>query len=135
MATYFHYGPQGETRHLTDDSGVVTDSYIYSAYGELLSKTGSTRNFHLYGGRFGYYTEGKTGIILAGARAYHPHLMRWLQRDPILLDGGYNFYEYVNGNPVKHYDDSGLEPATVAAGTVIVVDAGVATIASKNVTL
>ena len=107
--TYFHYGPQGETRHLTDDSGVVTDSYIYSAYGELLSKTGSTRNFHLYGGRFGYYTEGKTGIILAGARAYHPHLMRWLQRDPILLDGGYNFYEYVGGNPVMYVDPTGLE--------------------------
>jgi hypothetical protein len=32
----------GSTRALTDASGVVTDSYIYDAYGNRLSSTGTT---------------------------------------------------------------------------------------------
>ena len=40
--------------------------------------------------------------------------MRWLQRDPILLDGGDNFYEYVMGNPVRYVDPTGEAAAAVS---------------------
>ncbi|MCB0333344.1 MAG: RHS repeat-associated core domain-containing protein, partial [Bdellovibrionales bacterium] len=80
------------------------------------STTGTTDNRHRYGGKYGYYTEGVTGIILAGARAYHPYIMRWLQRDPILLDGGDNFYEYVMGNPERFVDPTGEEPKSTLGG-------------------
>ncbi len=50
--------------------------------------------------------------------------MRWLQRDPILLDGGESFYEYVMGNPVRFVDPTGK-----AAAAISVLDALAAAIA------
>ncbi len=116
--SYYHYGPQGETRHLTNSSGTVTDSYRFSAYGVPLYTSGSTNNYHKYGGKYGYYTEGVTGIILAGARAYHPYLMRWLQRDPIGIEGGINLYEYVKSNPMRYFDATGYKPEESILGPV-----------------
>lgn len=107
---YYHFGPQGETRYLTGSTGTVADSYLYSAYGATITTTGSDPNFHMYGGKYGYYTDGPNGIILAGVRWYHPTLMRWLSRDPIGYEGGTNLYDYVHGNPVKFIDPSGLSP-------------------------
>ncbi|MDD2942935.1 MAG: RHS repeat-associated core domain-containing protein [bacterium] len=103
---WLHYGPQGETRYLTNSSGVITDSYNYSAYGVLTATTGSSYNSFRYGGKVGYYSYG--GLILAGQRWYHPGLMRWFSRDPILYDGGDNVYAYVEGNPVGYTDRTGL---------------------------
>ena len=30
---WYHHGPQGETRYLTNAAGAVADSYVYTAYG------------------------------------------------------------------------------------------------------
>lgn len=98
---WYHLGPQGETRYLTDSAGAVTDTYAYTAYGLPVASTGSTPNAYKYGGKYGYYTDGPTGIILAGARWYSPYLMRWLTRDPIGYEGGTNLYEYVGGRPIR----------------------------------
>ncbi len=65
---WYQYGPQGETRALTNSAGTVTDTYRYTAYGELLGSTGSTVNPFRYGGKFGYYTDVTSGLIIAGQR-------------------------------------------------------------------
>ncbi|WKZ57695.1 MAG: RHS repeat-associated core domain-containing protein [Bdellovibrionota bacterium] len=106
---WYHYGPQGETRYLTDSSGSVTDTYRYTAYGVPLSTSGSSLNPFRYGGKFGYFYDGFTGILRAGERWYAPHLMRWISRDPILFDGGYNVYEYVSGRVTGYVDPDGTE--------------------------
>jgi hypothetical protein len=41
---YFLTDAQHSTRMLTNDSGAVSDSYAYSAYGELTDSSGSTPN-------------------------------------------------------------------------------------------
>lgn len=107
---WYHFGPQGETRNLTDSSGSVTDTYTYTAYGVPLSTSGSSVNPFRYGGKYGYFYDGFTGILRAGERWYAPHLMRWISRDPILFDGGYNVYEYVGGRVMGFVDPSGEEP-------------------------
>ncbi|WKZ57693.1 MAG: RHS repeat-associated core domain-containing protein [Bdellovibrionota bacterium] len=107
---WYHYGPQGETRHLTDSSGSVTDTYRYTAYGVPLSSSGSSLNPFRYGGKFGYFYDGFTGILRAGERWYAPHLMRWISRDPILFEGGYNVYEYVGARVTGFVDPEGLMP-------------------------
>ena len=109
---WYHYGPQGETRQLTNSSGTVVDTYLYDAYGKQIASTGSDTNPYRYGGKYGYYTDGWSGIILAGQRWYSPDLKRWLSRDPIAYDGGENLYGYVRQNPVGFVDPSGLAPFT-----------------------
>ena len=106
---WYEFGPQGETRALTDSSGNVTDTYYYNAYGVPITSTGSTLNPFRYGGKYGYYWDEKTGLILAGFRWYSPHLMRWLSRDPIGYEGGVNLYGYVEQNPVNYIDPDGLD--------------------------
>ncbi len=94
---FYCYGPQGETRNLTDISGTVVDTYRYNAYGKTLATTGSNANPFRNGGKFGYYTDTDTGLQLAGARWYSPNAFRWLSRDPIHYRGGDNLYSYVSG--------------------------------------
>lgn len=81
-----------------------------------VSASGSTENPFRYGGKYGYYTDNKTGLILAGQRWYSPHLMRWLSRDPIGYEGGYNLYGYVDQNPVSKIDPDGLNGGAIAVG-------------------
>jgi RHS repeat-associated protein len=106
---WYHFGPQGETRQLTDDTGSTVNTYAYDAYGKTLSSSGSIVNPYRYAGKFGYYTDGTAGMMLAGARWYSPHLKRWISRDPINYEGGYNLYDYVGQNPIVFVDPTGLE--------------------------
>ena len=114
-SSWYEFGPQGETRTLTNGSGSSTDTYYYNAYGEIISSSGSTTNPYRYGGKFGYYTETFTGLELATQRWYSPQLMRWISRDPILYKGGVNLYEYVASRPVKLNDPMGQSLANRSA--------------------
>ena len=107
---YYQGGPQQEVRQLTDDTGAVTSSYTYTAYGVPVASSGTEFNPHRYGGRVGYYSEGELGLIIATHRLYSPELMRWINRDPIEYAGGDNLYAYVRGNPVGFVDPSGYAP-------------------------
>ncbi len=113
---WYEFGPQGETRTLRNSSGSSTDTYYYNAYGEQTSSTGSTVNPYRYGGKYGYYSEPYTGLVLATQRWYSPQLMRWVSRDPIGYDGGVNLYEYVGSRPTGGTDPSGLDTVVIIGG-------------------
>lgn len=126
QSRYYHFGPQGETRYLTNSAGAVTDSYVYLAYGKELVSSGNSYNRHRYGGRFGYYNDGLNGHLLVGRRWYSTYLMRWLTYDPIGYQGGTNLYQYVSGNPVNRVDPSGMFDLDFSAGFHVPVSPGVA---------
>jgi RHS repeat-associated protein len=107
QSLYYHFGPQGEARQVTDGSGNIQLTYVFTAYGVPIASSGSAYNRHRYGGKYGYFTDIQ-GMILAWHRWYNPQALRWLNRDPISYDGGDNTYAYVGGNPVRFVDPSGL---------------------------
>lgn len=125
LSLWYAYGPQDETRYMTDDTGVVADSYRYDGYGRSTYVNGSDVNPFRYGGKTGYYSEGEAGMMLATFRWSMPTLARWANRDPIGYWGGANQYEYVNGRPTYFIDPLGLDPTqAVSEGRRRLHDAG-----------
>lgn len=98
----------GSVRVLVDDSGAVTDTYVYSAFGELVHRTGSTP---LVFGFAGEEYDSATGYYYLRARYYDPTTGRFLSMDPV--DGSndrplsHNDYVYAEANPVGRFDPSG----------------------------
>jgi RHS repeat-associated protein len=117
-ATTSYYLPdaQGSTRALTTPAAAITDTYRYSAFGDIETQTGTTTNNYLYTGQ---QFDASTGLYSLRARYYDPNVGRFLSRDtypinhqnPVEL----NRYVYAAGNPVRYSDPSGLESEGYAA--------------------
>ncbi|MDM1022278.1 RHS repeat-associated core domain-containing protein [Acinetobacter sp. VNK23] len=56
----------------------------------------------------GQYYDSETGIFYNYFRDYDPITGRYVESDPIGLDGGLNTYGYVGGNPLHLIDPLGL---------------------------
>ena len=104
----YHYDGQGSTLALTDANGDVTDTYAYSAFGEVTAHTGSTVNPFQYIGQKQYYRDGETGEYEVRRRTYEAAYSRWLTRDPDAFVDGTNQYKYVLNLPTLIVDPSGM---------------------------
>jgi len=68
----------------------------------------------VYNLRFpGQYFDSETGLHYNYFRDYDPYTARYLQSDPIGLNGGVNTYRYGYANPTKYIDAYGLSAADV----------------------
>ncbi len=100
-------------RVITDSNGNPVWRWDSAPFGETLpdenpQKTGSTSNF-VFNLRFpGQYFDRETNLHYNYFRDYDPQTGRYIQSDPIGLDGGMNTFGYVSGNPISKSDPSGL---------------------------
>ncbi|QDV52186.1 RHS repeat domain-containing protein [Gimesia fumaroli] len=109
-SSFYHFDPLGSTRELTDASETVTDSYLYSVFGEVKSSTGTTVNPYQWAGKEGYYRDSESGLYSLRNRFYDSNQGRFKSEDPIGFDAGdNNLYRYVGNNAATDTDPSGLQ--------------------------
>lgn len=109
-ATYFyHHDSRGSTVALTDGTGTVINAYAYGPFGEITRRREAVANRFTYVGAHGVQDDGD-GLFFMRHRYYDARTGRFVSRDPIGFDGGYNLYGYVGGDVANEVDPSGLEP-------------------------
>jgi len=106
--SYYGYDGTGSVRYLTDSTGTVTDNYDYDAFGNLLSKTGSTVNeYRFHGERF----DEETGLYYLRARYMDPNTGRFTTMDTYAGNNNepmsLHKYSFAGNNPVNEIDPSG----------------------------
>ena len=80
----------------------------YDAFGETLTRSGSTATPVQFAGTSGYEVDAATGLLLLGNRYYDASVERFLSSDP--AQAGSNWYAYCDNNPLGWVDLMGLRP-------------------------
>ena len=115
---YYIYDGLGSTRQLISTAGAVTDSWGYSAFGELASHTGSTTNLFLFNAQ---QIDAGSGDYYLRARYYDPSSGRLLAQDP--FEGNahdpitLHRYLYAGDDSVNFADPTGKEIEETLATT------------------
>jgi RHS repeat-associated protein len=118
---FYGYDGNGNTRYLTATNAVVTDTYIYDAFGVVITNTGTTTNFYRYSGE---QFDPNLGFVYLRARYSNPNTGRFLTRDPLVGNkfdpASLHRYTYVANNPINFVDPSGNEElGSILAGISI----------------
>ncbi|WP_235908569.1 putative Ig domain-containing protein [Roseiconus nitratireducens] len=106
--SFYHVDGLGSTRALTNGSGIVTDSYIYDAFGQTIGQVGSSGNVYLFAGE---QRDLVLGLDYLRARYVSPSLGRFVSRDsfegvlndPLTL----HKFAYAHNSPTNLIDPSG----------------------------
>lgn len=104
-STFYTFDQSGNVAQRLNSSSGILSSDTDDAFGSRASTGGS--DVFGFGGQWGGYTDGETGLSLCTHRYYDPSTGRWLTRDPINYEGGINLYGYVGNEPVGRSDPQG----------------------------
>lgn len=69
VVSFYHRDATNSTRFLTNSSGTVTDQYTFDAFGQQLTRTGTTANAYLFAGE--QFDPG-SGLYYLRAQYYSP---------------------------------------------------------------
>jgi RHS repeat-associated protein len=121
--SFYGYDAGGSVRQLTDNTGTVTDTYAYDAFGNTVAQTGSTVNEFQYRGE---QYDASLQMYYLRARYYRPQTGTFLTQDTyepadqilcscrgdrrIIPQTGINhLFEYTQGDPVNYIDPGGKD--------------------------
>jgi len=103
---YLHADHLGTPQAITDANAQVLWWRDQTPFGQTVAEGG----FSVSPLRFpGQYADTESGLAYNYFRDYDPALGRYIQSDPIGLNGGLNTYGYVKGNPLSAFDLLGLD--------------------------
>ena len=122
---YYHENSLWSVFALSNSAGTGVEGYSYDAYGfqtvilpgldgilwtaDDIVLPGAMSS---YGNPFlftGQRYDPEAGLHYDRARYYDAGKGRFLERDPLDYEAGYNLYEYVSGNPINRLDPEGTE--------------------------
>ena len=101
---YYVVDGLGSVTEVTNASGTVQNAYLYDAWGQTKTQTGSLTNPFTYTAR----EQAEASTLYYRARYYQPAVGRFVSEDPIALRGGLNLYAYVLSSPADDSDPAGL---------------------------
>ncbi|HGS8025602.1 TPA: RHS repeat domain-containing protein, partial [Pseudomonas aeruginosa] len=116
---YLHGDHLDTPRLATDASGQITWQWQSDAFGrgEALSQGSTQVNLRFSG----QYYDAESGLHYNYFRDYDPETGRYVESDPIGLEGGINTYGYVNANPINQTDWRGTVPDQICLAACITV--------------
>jgi len=103
---YFHNDHLGTPQVVTDEAQTVVWKGEYDPFGKVTETVGLIDQNLRFPGQ---YYDLETGLHYNYFRTYDPGTGRYVESDPIGLEGGLNTFGYVAQNPTKYTDYFGLE--------------------------
>ncbi|MBT9542678.1 RHS repeat domain-containing protein [Akkermansia muciniphila] len=104
--TWYAYG-WDLTRNVTEifgKAGYLRTVYTYTPYGEATAEGDVTQPIQWSS----EYNDEELGLVYYNYRHLNPHDGRWISRDPIEEQGGWNLFAYVKNQPIFLKDYVGL---------------------------
>lgn len=118
---YIHTDQLDTPRLITDQTNNPVwrwDSTDPFANNPVNDDPNATGNHFTFNQRFpGQYYDSETNTHYNYFRDYDPSTGRYIESDPIGLDGGINTYGYVEANPLSYVDPEGLKGGPATKGT------------------
>jgi RHS repeat-associated protein len=108
VQSFYQVDALGSTRALTNAAGVVTDRYVYDAFGRIISQVGNSLNLYLFAGQ---QRDTVTGLDYLRARYLNSNTDSFLSKDPLAgelrMPLSLNHYLYALADPANQIDPSG----------------------------
>lgn len=105
---WYHFDAIGSTRDVTDSSQTETDSFVYSAFGVTVVRSGTTPLVFRFVGQTGYCFDEELDEYYVRRRSYRPAVSRWTSADPLGVARWARLYGYTENSPQSSIDPSGL---------------------------
>ncbi len=113
---HYFYDANGNVSQLVNAAnGQILAHYEFDPFGNTVYQSGSMANTDPFR-HATQYLDTETGLIAYKLRYYSSELGRWINRNPIGKEGGFNLYSFVKNNCVTMIDLNGL--ATLKPGEV-----------------
>jgi RHS repeat-associated protein len=122
---FYHFDKTGNTIFITGAAGKVEAAYAYDTHGMASTSVmlNPDKNPFTFVGMYGVMDDGE-GLYLMNRRHFDAVTGRFLQRDPVGIQGGLNLYAYAGNNPVTIIDpegtDFGITIAVISMGALII---------------
>lgn len=108
-SAFYGFDHSENTRSIADGAGHMIALPVYDAFGRDLTDVPGNTTLG-FGGRVGYYSDSRSGLVYIRARWYDPAIGRWITKDPIGFRGGdWNLYRYARNSTLLNLDPSGLD--------------------------
>lgn len=105
---FIHTDHLATPQKITDASRSIVFDIEAEPFGEMYAASGGVYTALRFPGQI---YDPETQLHQNWHRDYDPSIGRYIQSDPIGLEGGINTYAYVGGNPLSKNDEKGLQAA------------------------